>query len=217
MNVILNTLAPLPRALNQPRQDGLARRHRIGDHEIDRGALQHFNDLLEYLDLQRAPLECDQVVSAARELVDDPDQSHSPRCIAQRMRRAAAIELMLKDPDWETRDAAAIRVVVAVVDYLRSTQVLIPHVVPVVGRLSDAIVVEAAWPSLVAEVQQYLAFCRIRHVEAYLRGETHRAFGFTREQWQAAALAEAEWIAHCQRVGGDSYLLRDPPARFRVN
>ena len=217
MNVTLNTLAPLPSALHQIRQDGLARRHRIGDHEIDRGALQHFNDLLKYLDLQQMPLECDQVASAARELVDDTNQGRSPRCIAQRMRRAAAIDLMRKDPDWETRDAAAIRVVATVVDYLRSSQVLIPHVVPVVGRLSDAIVVETAWPSLATEVEQYLAFCRIRHVEAILRGETHRTFGFTREQWQVAALAEAAWIVHCHRVGGDSYLLRNQPARFRVN
>ena len=217
MNVTLNPLAPLPSALNQPRQDGLGRRHRIGDHEINRDVLRHFNELLEYLDLQHPPLECDQVVSAARELVDGTSPGHLPPCIQQRMRRGAAIDLMLKDHDWETRDAAAIRVVVVVVNYLRGGKALIPHVVPVVGRLSDAIVVEAAWPSLAVEVRQYLAFCRIRHVEATLRGETHRNFGFTREQWQAAARAEADWIAHCGRVGHDSYVLRDAPARFRVS
>jgi len=63
-------------------------------------------------------------------------------------------------------------------------------------RRRDAIVVEAAWPSLAEEVRQYLAFCRIRHVEATLRGEIHRHFGFTREQWQAAARAEAGFRVH---------------------
>ena len=215
MNVALN-LTPLPSALSQPRVNGLGRRHLIGDYDIDRAALRHFNDLLEYLDLHQTPLDCDQVASAARELVDRNREGVAPRCIQQRMRRGAAVDLMLKDPDWETVEAAATRAVV-LVDYLRGSGTLIPHAMPVVGRLDDAIVVEAAWPSLVEEVRQYLAFCRIRHVEATLRGEIHRHFGFTREQGQAAARAEAGWIAHCQRVGHDSYLMRDPTPGFRVH
>ena len=215
MNVALN-LTPLPSALSQPRVNGLGRRHLIGDYDIDRAALRHFNDLLEYLDLHQTPLDCDQVASAARELVDRNREGVAPRCIQQRMRRGAAVDLMLKDPDWETVDAAATRAVL-LVDYLRGSGTLIPHTMPVVGRLDDAIVVEVAWPSLAEEVRQYLAFCRIRHVEATLRGEIHRHFGFTREQGQAAARAEAGWIAHCKRVGHDSYLMRDPTPGFRVH
>ena len=215
MNVALN-LTPLPSALSQPRVNGLGRRHLIGDYDIDRAALRHFNELLEYLDLHQTPLDCDQVASAARELVDRNREGVAPRCIQQRMRRGAAVDLMLKDPDWETVDAAATRAVL-LVDYLRGGGTLIPHTMPVVGRLDDAIVVEVAWPSLAEEVRQYLAFCRIRHVEATLRGEIHRHFGFTREQGQAAARAEVEWIAHCQRVGHNSYLRRDGPAGFRVH
>ena len=215
MNVALN-LTPLPSALSQPRVNGLGRRHLIGDYDIDRDALRHFNDLLEDLNLHQAPLDCDQVASAARELVDRNREGVPPRCIQQRMRHGAAVDLMLKDPDWETVEAAATRAVL-LVDYLRGSGTLIPHAMPVVGRLDDAIVVEAAWPSLAEEVRQYLAFCRIRHVEATLRGETHRHFGFTREQGQAAARAEAGWIAHCQRVGHDSYLRSGAPAGFRVH
>lgn len=215
MNVALN-LTPLPSALSQPRVNGLGRRHLIGDYDIDRAALRHFNDLLEDLNLHQTPLDCDQVASAARELVDRNREGVAPRCIQQRMRRGAAVDLMLKDPDWETVEAAATRAVL-LVDYLRGSGTLIPHTMPVVGRLDDAIVVEVAWPSLAEEVRQYLAFCRIRHVEATLRGEIHRHFGFTREQGQAAARAEVEWIAHCQRVGHNSYLRRDGPAGFRVH
>ena len=215
MNVALN-LTPLPSALSQPRVNGLGRRHLIGDYDINRDALRHFNDLLEYLDLHQTPLDCDQVASAARELVDRNREGVAPRCIQQRIHRGAAVDLMLKDPDWETVEAAATRAVL-LVDYLRGSGTLIPHAMPVVGRLDDAIVVEAAWPSLAEEVRQYLAFCRIRHVEATLRGETHRHFGFTREQGQAAARAEAGWIAHCQRVGQDSYLRSGAPAGFRVH
>lgn len=217
MNVTLNPLAPLPRALNLPRQDGWGRRHRIGDHEIDRDVLRRFNELLARLDLQQPALDRDQVSSAARELVDDTDQGDAPRCIQQRMRRAAAIDLMVYDPDWESSDEVVIHATVMVVAYLRGSLSLIPNALPVVGRLDDAIVVEAAWPSLATEVRQYLGFCRLRQVEASLCGETRRHFGFTRKQWQAAARAEADWIAHCERIGQDSYLMDDATPRFRVD
>jgi hypothetical protein len=219
MNLVANPLVPLPSALNEPRVPGPARRNRIGKHELDGDALRHFNELLQYLHLPQAPLERDQLASAARELVDGIPYGDAPRprCIQQRMRRGAAINLMLDDMDWETRDPAAIRAVWVVVDYLRGGGKLIPNTMPVVGRLDDAIIVEAAWPAVSGEVQQYLEFCRIRHVEAGLRGETRQHFGFTCTQWREAARAEKEWIAHCARVGQNSYVEPTAIPRFRVS
>lgn len=217
MNVTLDNLAPLPSALDHQRDESLRRRHHIGDHDPDRDALQHFNDVLQYLDFAKAPFDCDQLASAARELVEETRQGGAPRCIQQRMRRGAAIDLMAEDPDWESRDEAALRTGIVVADYLRGSNAVIPNALPVVGRLDDAIVVEAAWPAVAMEVRQYLAFCHIRHVEAQLRGETGRHFGFTREQWLAASRAEAEWFAHCGRVGQASYLPTDPGSGFRVH
>ena len=219
MNLAANPLAPLPSALNEPRVSGLARRNRIGEHEIDSDALRHFNELLQYLHLPQAPLEHDQVASAARELVDGIPYGDVPRppCIRQRMRRGAAINLMLDDMDWETHDPVAIRAVWVVVDYLRGSGNLIPNAMPIVGRLDDAIIVEAAWPAVSTEVQQYLEFCRIRHVEAGLRGESRQHFGFTCRQWRDAARAETAWIAHCIRVGQDSYVGPAANPRFRVS
>lgn len=219
MNLAVNPLVPLPSALSAPRVPGHARRNRIGEHEIDSDALRHFNELLQYLQVPQAPLERDQVASAARELVDGIPfgDAPRPRCIQQRMRRGAAINLMLDDIDWETHDPAAIRAVWVVVDYLRGSGNLIPNAMPVVGRLDDAIIVEAAWPTLAAEVQQYLEFCRLRHVEADLRGETRQHFGFTCTHWRDAARAEREWIAHCDRVGQDSYVVPATNPRFRIN
>lgn len=219
MNLAGNPLVPLPSVLNAPHLNGLGRRNRIGDHQIDPDALRHFNELLEFLHLPQAPLDSDQVVSAARELVDGIPYGDLPRpqCIQQRMRRAAAINLMLDDPDWETSDPVAVRAMWVVVDYLRGSVNLIPNAVPVVGRLDDAIVVEAAWPSLATEVRQYLEFCRIRHVEANLRGESRRHFGFTCEQWEEAVRAEIAWIAHCVRVGQDTYVSDASSPRFRIS
>ena len=82
---------------------------------------------------------------------------------------------------------------------------------PKVGRLDDAIVVDAAWKRLAPEVRNYLDFCRLRQVERELgNGE-----GFDRAEWELARRAEAEWIEHCRRVSGNSYLT-ESPAHFRV-
>lgn len=212
-------LTPLPQALHE-RREGAHRRRRIGGHEIDSDYLQHFNELLESLNLGFGPLEPDQLASAARELTDARELAGSsrrarwPRCILQRMRRAAAIDRMLADPEWsaeESADAAA-----RVVAYLHDDRHLIPNSVPVVGRLDDVIVVEASWPLIAQEVRDYLDFRRLRRIEAALRGERQPYFGFDREAWRAARDAEARWIDHCHRVGLNRYDAGQQEPRFRV-
>lgn len=211
----LNTpMSPLPQALHEHRE-GVHRRRRIGDHEIDSDALRHFNEVLERLDLGHAPLESDQLASAARELAAGSLVAKWPQCILQRMRRAAAIDRMLADPEWtaeESAEAAAL-----VVAYLHDERKLIPNSVPVVGRLDDVIVVEASWPLIAQEVRDYLDFRRLRHIEAALRGERRPYFGFTRQEWPAARDAEARWIAHCHRVNFSRYADGPEEPRFRVH
>src|SRR5690606_5909508 len=110
---------------------------------------------------------------------------HVPASIRERVRRAGAVDLMLSDPEWDTRAEAALVAAVAV-DYLRGNAPLIPNSLPVVGWLDDAVLVETAWPSLAGEVRDYLDFCRLRRIEAGLRGEQRTHFGFTREHWEDA-------------------------------
>lgn len=216
MNAVLAQPAPLPLALSRRRPESARRRHRIGHHALDPGILRHFNDLLARIDLHPTPLDRDQLASAARELIDDPRQGFAPACIHQRMRRAGVIDRMAADPEWEATPAAAIAAAV-VVDYLRGAVALIPNAMPVVGRLDDAILVDAAWTGLAGEVADYLDYCRLRHVEAALRGEQRPHFGFTRAHWRAARRAELEWIAHCERVGRSSYVAGGDSPRFRVS
>ena len=227
MNIISASIAPLPDALSRPRLNGNGRRHLIGQHDIDPGILQHFNDLLAQIDFDHEALDRDQLASAARELVDRrvdarsanaaaPTDGIAPPCIRQRMRRAGAIDLMLSDPEWEPPALPAFAAKV-VVDYIRGSVTLVPNTLPVVGRLDDAVMVETAWPRAAAEVRDYLDFCRLRRIEAELRRETRLHFGFTRDQWSAARQAEAGWIAHCQRVATSTYLPAGSSRMFRVN
>jgi uncharacterized membrane protein YkvA (DUF1232 family) len=216
MNIPLNRITPLPNTLFQPNGNGPHQRHRIDQFELDPARLQQFNALLARIREDHPTLDCDQLASAARELMDQSPDGRVPACIRERVRRAGAVDLMLSDPEWDTRAEAALVAALAV-DYLRGDAPLIPNSLPVVGWLDDAVLVETAWPSLADEVRDYLDFCRLRRIEAGLRGEQRTHFGFTREHWEDARDAEAEWLAHCRRVGRTSYLSADTPERFRVD
>ncbi len=216
MNITLNPISPLPKTLFELNRDGPHQRHQISQFELDPARMQHFNALLARIKEDHPLLDRDQMATAARELIDQSPDGRVPACIRERVRRAGAVDLMLTDPEWDTRAEAALVGALAV-DYLRDKARLIPNTLPVVGLLDDAVLIETAWPSLADEVRDYLDFCRLRRIEAGLRGEQRTHFGFTRAQWKDAHDAELAWLAHCQRVGRESYLSTDAPRRFRVD
>lgn len=210
MNAALANLHPLPLSLQRVDDSRFGRRHRIGSFEIDEEALDLFNELLARLDQHRAPIGRDQLVTAARDLADEPTEGRVSPCIHERMRRAGAIDLMLSDQAWAPEDAV-VDPGHLVVSYVRERGDLIPDAIPKVGRLDDAIVVDTAWTSLAPEVRNYLDFCRLRQIEASLGGNDR----FGRPEWELARVAEADWIEHCRRVSANTYLT-ESPSHFRV-
>ncbi|QOY62092.1 hypothetical protein INQ40_09070 [Lysobacter sp. H21R4] len=216
MRSSLMIVSPLPTSLFSTAERPNAKRHLIGGFEPDAGRLQRFNELLTLISAKHPQVDADHLATAARELMEYSPDGRIPQCIRERIRRAGAMDLMRSDPEWETQATVAIAAA-AVLDYLHGKEPLIPHNLPVVGWLDGAVVVEAAWPTLADEVRDYLDFCRLRRIEARLRGEDRRYFGFTRDQFDDARLAEFLWIEHCRRTGRSSYLAADEAGRFRVN
>ncbi|MEZ0471956.1 hypothetical protein [Luteimonas salinilitoris] len=207
-NPIPSPASPQPQAPTHP-----SRRRRVGNHLIDPGALQDFNRLLARL--HAPPVDPDQLASAARRLTPQRNPELAPDWIVKRMRRATAINLMLADPGWQPADDA-VAPARLVVEYLRGDRDLIPDDLPRLGRLDDALVVEAAWPQLAGEVRDYLDYCRVRRIEAELRGCGESEFTFSRQDWSQAHRAESAWIAHCRKVGRRSYLPSAASRGFRV-
>ncbi|EIM00176.1 hypothetical protein RHOFW104T7_04665 [Rhodanobacter thiooxydans] len=215
MNAQLATLAPLPAALQSPTWASLhhpTRRRHLGDFLIGAEALAHFNQLL--VRLRHFPLDPDQLATASRELAGQPSPTR-PAGIQQRLQLAGTVEQMLSDATWQPLGdvIAPARVVV---DYVHGQHALIPGNLPPVRQLDDAILVDAAWPHLAGEVDSYLDFCRLRAIEAELRGCAVGQFRFDRADWLQARRAEAGLIAHGRRVGENSYLPTPAIRSFRV-
>lgn len=205
MNAMIATTAAFPAILDQP-SSPVGRRERIDDFRLGVPEVDRFNRLLAGLGRRTAPLDRDQLATAARELrnrASDP----APPCIQLRMRRMPTLSRMVADRAWSPANDA-IDVAAMVIDYVRGHDDLIPDRLHTVGRLDDAIVIETAWPRLAPEVESYLDFLRLRVIEASLRGCASTAFGFTRTDWEQARAAEAALAAHRRTVRQHSYLPR---------
>ncbi len=216
MHIPLLTVSPLPRSVFDAGERPRAQRNLIGGFEPDPVRLHYFNALLQRVDPSHEPVDVDQLATAARELLADAIDGRIPLCIRERIRRAGAINLMRLDPDWATSVDATIAADTAL-DYLHGDCRLIPRDLPVVGWLDGALMIEVAWPTLASEVRDYVDFCRLRRIEAELRGESGRHFGFTRHELDDARVAEWLWQEHQRRIGNSSYLPNGAEKRFLVN
>lgn|SRR5574337_52860 len=216
MNAQIANLKPLSPALQGPFPANLnhpARRQFVGNVLLRMEALVHFNQLLARL--QHFPLHRDQVATASRELAKPVNDQRQPVGIEQRLQWIDAVARMVADASWPTADQVIVPARL-VLDYTGSERRLLPRGIPQIGRLDDAILVDAAWPQLVDEVDDYLDFCRLRTIEAGLRGCDVADFAFSRDDWQQARCAEAGLKARARRAATNSYLPAPARTNFRV-
>jgi uncharacterized membrane protein YkvA (DUF1232 family) len=185
---------------------------RIGQYPVAADAVARFNAVLGRLG--RPPMGLADLAATARRASAPPARQAST-WIVRRMRRGLTVGLMLADPCWavtgRTGEAATV-----VADYLARGDDLIPDEVPRIGRLDDALVVDAAWPLLADEVRAYLDYCGVRRIEAGLRGCPEHAFPFSRADAGRARAAQRALAVHFERVGLRSYLPASRTPRFRV-
>lgn len=215
MNAMLATAIPLPAILDQPSPIGPGRRHRIDGFHLTTASVDRFNTLLANLGRRGAPLDCDRLATAARELRDHAAGSSEPACILQRMKRLEAAARMVDDAQWEPTDDAG-NLASLMVQYACGRFQLLPNHLLTIGHLDDAIAVEAAWPSIRTEVADFLDYCRVRSLEAGLRGREPGAFGFTRTDWEEARRAEYI-LARQRRCIRESSYLPLMASRFAVH
>ncbi|QCO67454.1 hypothetical protein E4582_02205 [Luteimonas yindakuii] len=205
---------PFPQVLTQP-YAGRCRRSHVAGAVLDPGRLDSFNALLGQLGRSH-PLQADQIATAARILAHaTAGANDAPPCIRHRLDLAGQLAPMVGDRAWAV-DEAMLPPALSVLAYLGDSADLIPDDLACVGRLDDALVIDAAWPRLAAEVAGFVDFCRLRRLEAQWLGSPETAFRFDRNDWKAARLAEATLNAHRDRVWLSSYVPAGG-ARFQVH
>ncbi len=208
------TYVSLPSVLTQPSRPGPGRRNHIGELQLSIPGMARFNRVLAKLGRLQA-VDRDQMVTAARSLQGPLAADALPPCIALRMDQADSLSRMLADGQWDPA-SGAIEPARDAIAYVQANDGLIPDWVPQVGRLDDAMVIEAVWPKVCAEVFCYLDFCRLRLLEATLRGDQPSGFRYSRGDWEVSRAAEAQLRAHQNRVRESSYV-PSTSACFRVH
>lgn len=211
---LVNGYLPLPVPWNQAQHE--QRRRRMGALLVDEPALQLFNDALQSADPLHRQLSADQICSAARRLYEQASPLPVPESIFERLRWLALLHTMQVDDDWEIQSDAATPAD-TVLRYFFQRDDLIPHNAPVIGHLDDAILTDAAWPTLVPEVTDYLDYRRLRRLEAELRGLRPAQFHFNRNDWLEARDGEARWKEHLRRQGLGRYAETPVVDLFRVH
>lgn len=213
MNLNLATL-PLP-SMTRAQADQPRRRHSIGALELKNGALQQFQDIAAAVSTSPAP-DLDGIASAARSLIARFSGARHAPCIRQRQRCLAALQAMAAEAAW-TLDEVTRQRIKSIARYAANQEQLIPDTLPVVGGLDQAVLVDLLWPSVQAELADYLDFRRLRAEEAALQGMRPHAMTYDRRQWQLSQAAEAAWIAHMRSTGQSSYVGVQAPALFRIH
>lgn len=181
------------------------RRCHAGDICLDARKLMEFNQRLARCIAGGPDIDADSLSCLARRLLRQQTSLRHPSCVKERLRCAAAMEMMLRDLGWEPEEPAA-RISAEVIAYLRSNdQQLIPNGAPVVGRLDDAILIDRAWPVAEREILLCCDFRRLRQIEAELRGTRPDRLEFTRHDFDQARLAEVQLYRTQRRIGLGSY------------
>lgn len=211
MNAMLTATLPLPSCLQTGTGAVVHRRHRVGTIDVTDAAVDRFNLVLERVGRADLRLDGDRIATAARELCTRTLAAARPACIRQRLLRVKAATTMIADRAWRAPDEARATVHL-VAEYVASRDDLIPDAEPAVGQLDDAIVIDAAWPSLSAEVEAYVDFRRLRRL-ATERGDAR--LRFDQDAWREARMVEAAWRAHRAAVRARSYIAAALP-RFVV-
>jgi len=200
---------PLPSSLFT--RPAAGRRRHVGAFEPDPDTLSRFNAVLARLGWRRAPLDCDQLATAARELIT----VEVPTCIDLRVQQARQLATMLADRDWQT-DERSLPAAHEVVAYLHADWHLLPGDLPRAGHLDDALALETAWPQLRPELANYQDFRRLRSREAEYRGCRYEEVAFDRQSWREARELEARLSEQLRRIRETSYA-PVAPACFRVH
>jgi uncharacterized membrane protein YkvA (DUF1232 family) len=157
--------------------------------------LNHFRTLMVQTRANVKDRTQEQVVAAARSLLDNARASSAPEFVIGRLERLTKLIEMLEDEEWQLPEDERAHVLTALAYFCEPCD-LIPDHLTALGFLDDAIMIELVVEELRGELEAYEDFCRFREEQQGQRaqkGSADEAQGtgtVTRSDWLDAKRAE---------------------------
>lgn len=178
--------------------------------------LSRFNECAAKVAPGTPPLKAEQIAGAARRLARAVGAGNESRFIQIRMRRAAEVRALLKDPAWPV-DVVLLERMQHLIAYVDGPVALVPLEVPGVGGLDRALLVDLAMEGLRAELDEYADFRRYRAAEAERLGVPIEQVAIDRGHWLAERSRELQLERQVRRARNAGYGQRDGAELFHVS
>jgi uncharacterized membrane protein YkvA (DUF1232 family) len=136
--------------------------------ELSDNDLAYFREQAQEIMDKATQRSDEEVVNAARTLLDRVDETISTDYIRNRLGKLRLLIDMLNDEGWGMQSVGRGRVLTALA-YFNEPKNIIPDDTPVVGYLDDAIMVELLCEELKPEIEAYQDFITYREHEATRR------------------------------------------------
>jgi uncharacterized membrane protein YkvA (DUF1232 family) len=141
--------------------------------------LRHFQLIMQQARQTASHMPPEDIVAAAEELLKSVEETTAPGFIVDRLRNLKTMTRMLSDLEWRLPHQEAKRVLSALA-YFAEPEDLIPDLIPGLGFLDDAIMIELVVRELKPEIDAYEDFCTYRDRIRHDQGEKATA---SREAW----------------------------------
>ncbi len=129
------------------------------------------------------------ILEAAEATLAELERENLPDFIAQRIPQLEALLAMLRDEDWKVTKGGRDKVL-AVLVYFSDPDDLIPDLIPGLGLIDDAVMIELVIRDLKHDLEAYLDFCHYR--ETYFKRHKIGRDAVTRAKRLKAKRADLE-------------------------
>jgi uncharacterized membrane protein YkvA (DUF1232 family) len=158
--------------------------------ELSDEDLEHFRTMMRQVRESTRDWSQEQVVNAARGLLEKARAANAPRFVLERLDRMGKMIAMLEDEEWALPENDRARVHNALAYFCEPCDLIPDHVVAL-GFLDDAIMIELVVEELRDELEAYEDFCRFREEEQARQASAGAARAtVTRKDWLDAKRAE---------------------------